>query len=348
MWSSWNENRQVAYLVVTAVANWAPLTQRLYKLNKLQIPRPENAAVPDCKPMPSRKLWTCQITGRCGPTRDLPGEGRGNIRPGPRKLCLRKLRISEFRSCCAASLHRFDVSDVLRREVPRGAPAGHATVHDAIQERVASETVVPMDSAGRLPCAVEAADDPVVRCHALGVAIDFQATHAVMDHWRDNGHVEGIADLHGKVVEELLPPLVPRLPAAVSLVRAALRVVGLLVCQHVVLLECRVDVRKRDAVLVGELLHALVRLHDASALIVLAMPLDLFRGLAIQAQEEALAIHVQKQAAYAPKRLRGQELDLGIRLIWVDQASGVHLHPLEVYKVSTDRRGHFQAISRPC
>ena len=65
-----------------------------------------------------------------------------------------------------------------------------------------------MDAARHLAGRVEAGDRLVVAADARGVLVDQEAAHAVVDHRRDDGHVEGLV-LHGRagddVVEELLP-----------------------------------------------------------------------------------------------------------------------------------------------
>mmetsp|Transcript_16094 Transcript_16094/g.48353 ORF Transcript_16094/g.48353 Transcript_16094/m.48353 type:complete len:431 (-) Transcript_16094:9-1301(-) len=195
-----------------------------------------------------------------------------------------------------------------------------------------------------------------------------------MDRRGHDRHVEGVAGLKRQVRVELLAPLVPGLATAIGLVGAVLRVLGLLLTEHVVLLEGGLNGRQRHATVLGELLHVLVGLHDAAALVVLAVPLDLGGGLGVQAEEEAravaqhetlvlphhardvvaaaklvaeaLAVDVQEHAAHAAQSLRGKELHLRIGLLGVHQGRGVHLDPLEVNAIRADRQGHLQAIAR--
>mmetsp|Transcript_43558 Transcript_43558/g.110290 ORF Transcript_43558/g.110290 Transcript_43558/m.110290 type:complete len:259 (-) Transcript_43558:442-1218(-) len=203
------------------------------------------------------------------------------------------------RASASAGLDRLDELDVLRGEELRGRAARDAAKDNAIQQGVATQTVAAVDAAGGLARAVEATDDLVARIHALGTGVDLEAAHAVVDHRSHDGDVELVASLQRQVVVEFLAPLVPGLAAAVGLVGAALGVLGLLVGELVVVLEGRGDVLERDLVLRGELLHALVGLHDAAALVVLAMPLDLLGRLAVEAQEEACAI-AQSDAVVLP------------------------------------------------
>mmetsp|Transcript_4436 Transcript_4436/g.6516 ORF Transcript_4436/g.6516 Transcript_4436/m.6516 type:complete len:457 (-) Transcript_4436:4-1374(-) len=230
-----------------------------------------------------------------------------------------------------------------------------------------------MDTTNNLACPVQTTNDLFLLVHALSPNVDLQSTHAVVDHRSDDGHVEGIIGFQGEVVVELLPPLVPGLAATIGFVGSVLGVLGLLVCEHVVLLEGGLDVVQRDAVLLGELLHVLVALHDASALVVLAVPGDLRGGLAVQAEEEpsaiaqghtlilphhacdvvspsefiaeSLALHVEEDAADASQGLGSQELDLGVRLARVHKASRMHLNPLEIHALGANGHGHLQAVT---
>eukprot|EP00413_Alexandrium_margalefii_P016186 CAMPEP_0204531988 /NCGR_PEP_ID=MMETSP0661-20131031/11472_1 /ASSEMBLY_ACC=CAM_ASM_000606 /TAXON_ID=109239 /ORGANISM="Alexandrium margalefi, Strain AMGDE01CS-322" /LENGTH=587 /DNA_ID=CAMNT_0051538187 /DNA_START=230 /DNA_END=1990 /DNA_ORIENTATION=+ len=281
---------------------------------------------------------------------------------------------SELRRRRRSRLHGLDVLDVGGREVPCRAAAGNATENDAVQERVPAQAVVAVDSARGLSGGVEAANHLAARTQGLRLVVDAHPAHAIVDDGRHDGHVERVAGLQGKVVEELLAPLVPGLAAPVGLVGPALRVPLLLLRDLVVVLECGLDVGKRDAVLLCELAHVGVGLHDATALIVLAMPSDLSGCLAVQAQEEpgraaechplvlphhaghvvtaaqlvaeAVPLHVQEHTADAAQGLGGQELHLGVGVLGVHQARGVHLDPLEVHALPADGHGHLEAVAR--
>mmetsp|Transcript_54681 Transcript_54681/g.171685 ORF Transcript_54681/g.171685 Transcript_54681/m.171685 type:complete len:254 (-) Transcript_54681:668-1429(-) len=230
-----------------------------------------------------------------------------------------------------------------------------------------------MDAPCRLAGGVEATDHLAAGTQRLGSIIDSHPPHAVVDHRRHNGNMEGVAGLQGEVVEELLAPLVPGLAATIGLVGAVLRVLFLLLGKGVVLVESGLDVGKGDAVLLRKLTHVGIGLHDAAALVVLAMPRDLSGGLAIEAQEEAggvaqrhpfvlphhacdvvtaaelvaeaVPFHVQQHAAHTSQGLRCEELDLGVRILGVHQAGGVDLDPLEVNALTANRHGHLQAVA---
>ena len=84
---------------------------------------------------------------------------------------------------------------------------GHAAEHHAVQQGVASQAVVAVHSARHLAGSVQARDWQVVGADACRVGVNEEAAHAVVDHGRDDGNVEGLV-LHGiardDVVEELL------------------------------------------------------------------------------------------------------------------------------------------------
>mmetsp|Transcript_78431 Transcript_78431/g.175826 ORF Transcript_78431/g.175826 Transcript_78431/m.175826 type:complete len:319 (-) Transcript_78431:492-1448(-) len=229
-----------------------------------------------------------------------------------------------------------------------------------------------MDATSRLACGIEAIDDLVPGAEALRIGINLHAAHAIVDNRRHDGHVKAIAGLERKIVEELLAPLVPRLAAAISLVGTILGILLLLRRNVIVVLEGSLDVFERNAVLLRKLAHVAVRLHDAAALVVLTMPRDFSGGLAVEAKEKArgvaerqalvlphhasdvipateliaetLPLHVQEYAPNAAESFGRKELHLGIRLLRMHKARGVHLHPLKVHALTAHRHRHLEAI----
>merc|ERR1719373_1013123 len=230
-----------------------------------------------------------------------------------------------------------------------------------------------MDAACSLSCRVQAVDNLVACAQTLRCIVDLHAAHAIVDHRSHDCHVESIAGLQGQVMEELLAPLVPGLASAVCLIGTILGVLLLLLRELVVILEGRLDVGERNVVLLCELTHVVVGLHDAAPLVVLAMPKYFSGGLAIEAKEEAsgvterdalvlphhashivsatelvaeaMALNIQQYTTDATERLGRQELHLGIWILGVDQACRMHLHPLEVNTLAADRHCHLQTIA---
>merc|ERR1711879_199735 len=132
-----------------------------------------------------------------------------------------------------------------------------------------------MHTAHRLSCCVKAADYLIVALEDLGIWIHLQATHAIVDHRSDNGHMEAVRCLHWQVVEELLAPDVMRLTSTIGLIWPIVWLGSLLGSNIVVALEGGLDVCKRHAVLCGKFAHVVVRLHKSSAFVMLTMPCDL-------------------------------------------------------------------------
>mmetsp|Transcript_31394 Transcript_31394/g.71686 ORF Transcript_31394/g.71686 Transcript_31394/m.71686 type:complete len:254 (-) Transcript_31394:548-1309(-) len=182
-----------------------------------------------------------------------------------------------------------------------------------------------------------------------------------------------VIHLYWHVVVELLSPLVPSLSSTVCFVWAALRIFLLLISIAIVLFQCRLSVCHWEVVLFCQVSQALVLPHESSSLVVLAMPSDLLRGFAIQAEEETrggakldtrvlphlacnvvaaakfigkpVAIGIKQDSSDAPQCLCSQELDLGIWICGMDEACRMHLDPFQVDCVGTDSHGHLQSVA---
>mmetsp|Transcript_61029 Transcript_61029/g.189525 ORF Transcript_61029/g.189525 Transcript_61029/m.189525 type:complete len:258 (+) Transcript_61029:1625-2398(+) len=61
---------------------------------------------------------------------------------------------------------------------------------------------------------------------------------------------------------------------------------------------------------------------------------------------EALAAGVKHEATDAAKRLGGQKLDLCIRVIRLDEARWMHLHPFQIDGLGADSLAHLDSITR--
>ena len=114
-------------------------------------------------------------------------------------------------------------------------------------------------------------------------------------------------------------------------VLAPIRVRRLLLAKGGVVIEGLLEHALRNAHLLGEVFTRVVGLHDTTALVVLTVPVDLLRGLGVQAEaerrlvlphapgdvvaapelvSEALALTVDEHTANATKRLGRQEFHL--------------------------------------
>jgi len=232
-----------------------------------------------------------------------------------------------------------------------------------------------MHTTGHLARRVEPGDGFVVGPNAGAVRVNQQATHAVVDHWCDDGHVEGFM-LHARawqnVVEKLLAAaclaarLIMRLAGGIgrplALLRMGLSLLGRLVMLLVSLLQ-HVDVH---AHVLGQIVTCLVVLHHPATGVVLAVPNDLLGGGLVQAQPEgrlalphlarhvvataqliaeALALGVEDDSTHSTEGLGGQELDLGIRVIGLHQTRGMHLNPFQVDALGPDGLAHLDAVA---
>mmetsp|Transcript_63371 Transcript_63371/g.167933 ORF Transcript_63371/g.167933 Transcript_63371/m.167933 type:complete len:206 (-) Transcript_63371:541-1158(-) len=97
-----------------------------------------------------------------------------------------------------------------------------------------------------------------------------------------------------------------------------------------------------------------------------AVPSDFVRGSLVQSEAEwwfvlpHLPCHVvsptqfvcetipkcvEHEAAHSTKRLCCEELNLGIRIVWLDQACRMHLNPLEINGLCTDGFTHLDCVT---
>merc|ERR1719183_617834 len=109
-----------------------------------------------------------------------------------------------------------------------------------------------------------------------------------------------------EVVEELLPPHVMRLAGRVRIVLAPIRVLLLLLAKGGVLLQGLLEHLLVNAHVLSEGATRLVALHDAAALVVLAVPVDLLRCLGVQAEAERRLVlpHATGHVVAAPELIR--------------------------------------------
>ena len=108
-----------------------------------------------------------------------------------------------------------DLAEALRRggdsagedfleQILAGAFTGYTAIDDAAEERGASETVGAVDTARELTAGVEAFEGGALAIENLGLVVDFDAAHCEMQNRLHDGHVEGVVDVEGEVVEEFL------------------------------------------------------------------------------------------------------------------------------------------------
>merc|ERR1719217_63693 len=169
-----------------------------------------------------------------------------------------------------------------------------------------------------------------------------------------------------EVVEELLAPTVMALAGRVRIVWATVRVGNLLLANFRMVLERLLDDALRDPHLLRQVATRRIVLHDATALVVLAVPVDLRRRLLVQAEaerrlvlphaaghvvaapelvREALAITVDEHTANTTESLGRQELHLGVGIVRLHKTRRVHLHPLQIDRLRADALTHLDAVA---
>merc|ERR1712007_242215 len=73
-----------------------------------------------------------------------------------------------------------------------GGLGTHPAVDHAIQQRAATKPIVAMHAASDLTCRIETRDDTVLSLH-LSIWTNFQASHAVVNRWRDDRNMERLS-----------------------------------------------------------------------------------------------------------------------------------------------------------
>mmetsp|Transcript_2519 Transcript_2519/g.3109 ORF Transcript_2519/g.3109 Transcript_2519/m.3109 type:complete len:347 (+) Transcript_2519:291-1331(+) len=222
---------------------------------------------------------------------------------------------------------------------------------------------------------IEPGNGLAILAHHCAVLINLQATHAVVNHRRNNGAVKWLS-LHlgsvDEVVEKLLAhsrlarSFIPRLARGVGLEGAAVGVLLLLLGRLEVSLVGGFQGAQGDAHVFAQLLTVVVELHDTAAGVVLAVPDDLIGRRLVQDQPvrrlglphltghvvasaqlvaEPVAVAVDHQAAHAAQGLGRQELDLGLGVVRLNEAGGMDLHPLQVNGRSTNGFAHLDGVT---
>ena len=90
-----------------------------------------------------------------------------------------------------------------------GVPASDAAEDHAIQQGVAPQAVVAVDTTCNLSSGIQSNAGLPLGIHDQRVGINFQTTHAVVDHRRDDGKVEGLR-LHCRCSNDVVVELLAR------------------------------------------------------------------------------------------------------------------------------------------
>lgn len=159
--------------------------------------------------------------------------------------------------------------------------------------------------------------------------------HSVVEYGSHLRDMEVLVHLDGRVGEILLAPWI----------------LDLAISNQVVVIKGLLQLCGRDTNLLGQFLTVLEVLHQSTANVVLAVPLDLLGGSCVQDQAdgelvlphhasnivavaqlvaEALAVGLKEQTTDTTEGLGSKELDLGIRLAGINETCGVDLDHLHV------------------
>merc|ERR1711971_655550 len=121
--------------------------------------------------------------------------------------------LSQIRHCWAQPKLVICSENVLGRSLARDS-----TINDAIQQRIATQTIITMDATCCLTCDIKAWDNTILVL-TLSIHSALQATHTVVNHRRDDGHIKRLSGnltaINEVVVELLATPcgatrIVPR------------------------------------------------------------------------------------------------------------------------------------------
>merc|ERR1719210_1291218 len=133
------------------------------------------------------------------------------------------------------------------QHVLSSVPAGDAPEDNAIQQGIATQSVVAMDTSCNFSSGIEPTDAFPLCIHDQRIAIDLQTTHAVVDHRRDDSNVERLlrhCRPRNYVVVELLSRasfaarFIPRLARGVRREGPAIRILLCFLGSLVVVFMC--------------------------------------------------------------------------------------------------------------
>mmetsp|Transcript_25778 Transcript_25778/g.43213 ORF Transcript_25778/g.43213 Transcript_25778/m.43213 type:complete len:580 (+) Transcript_25778:429-2168(+) len=244
---------------------------------------------------------------------------------------------------------RLRVAGDAREQVLGDGGSTHSPVHDTVQQTVTAQPVAPVHASRHLACSIQPRDGRSSGREHLALVIHCQPAHAIVQHRAHDGHVIVVVHVEGRVLEELLPK------GALSGSR------NLVVLGEGVAERLGVDTHH-----FGDVRAAAEVLHHPAAHVVLAVPLDLLGGLAVEDEAEGplvfvhlardvisaaklirkpVPISVDENPAHPSQGLSRKELHLRVWLVRMDQPRGMHLHRLDVVKSGTDGRRHLDSVS---
>ena len=226
-----------------------------------------------------------------------------------------------------------------------------------------------MDTTSDLTSSKESGDGCAIGAEDTGLGVDLETTHGVVKDGGHEGDVENVVHLPLAWLEELFAEWI---------------LLGL--DDVVVVPEGLLELSRADTNVLGESGTILIALHETTANVVLAVPLNLLGSITVEDEldwvldtgrlinaerderygthlaplfpdfssdvvavlqfiNESLALAVEQETTDTAKGFGSKELDLGSRLVGVDQTGRVHLDLLHVDGASTDGDSNLVSIT---
>jgi len=245
------------------------------------------------------------------------------------------------------------VVDELLEEVLGGRVTSDTAVDDTAEEGGTAETVGTVDTTGEFTAGVEAIEGLLLAVEDLGVLVDLDTTHGEVENGLHESDVELVVELEGHVVEETLVP----------------GVLLLAIGDEVVLVEGLLEGCFAAADL-GNELGAGHLLHQATARVVTGVEVKDLGGLAVEDEtdgplallllfphlagdvvtvtelvRETLALGVEEETTFTTEGLGGQELELGVGVLGVDETGRVDLDLVHIDTVGADGHQHLLTVT---
>lgn len=245
------------------------------------------------------------------------------------------------------------VGEEFLEEVLGGRVTSDTAVDDTAEEGGTAETVGSVDTTGEFTAGVEAFEGLLLAVEDLGVLVDLDSAHGEVEDGLHESDVELVVELEGHVVEETLVP----------------GVLLLAVSDEVVLVEGLLEGCFATADF-GNELGAGHLLHQAAAGVVAGVEVQDLGGLAVEDEtdgplalllffphlagdvvtvaelvREALAVGIEEETTLTAEGFSGEELELGIWVLGVDETGGVDLDFVHVDAVGTDGHQHLLAVT---
>lgn len=241
----------------------------------------------------------------------------------------------------------------LPEQVLAGAITSDTAVNHTAQQGRTTQTVGTVDTTSQLTAGVETLERLVVSVEDLRVLVDLNTTHGEVQDGLHQGDVELVVDVEGQVVEETLAP---------GVLLLAFR-------NSVVVAESLLELLRTAANLLGQLLASHLP-HQATASVVTGVEVQDVGGLAVEDETdrplvlllllphlgrdvvtvtqligETLTVAVEQETTLTTQGLRGQELELGLRVLGVDETGRVDLDLVHIDAVGADFHQHLLAVT---